>query len=84
MKISSNYEIVQSNNIIYLVNISIGDIFEINDVTKDILDFAEKTSSINALVNIIYKKYKTEDGVYTKADLTSFIKDLVENGILED
>ena len=82
MKLSNNYMIFQSNNQMFLTNISNGDLFEINDVVNDIIQRCHCSSRKEDLVDFIFEKYKDEDGAFSKDDLLKFVEEMISNGII--
>lgn len=82
MKKNANFSVVRRDEENYLVNIEDGDVYYINDVTLDILDSCEQFESQEKLCDFIYDKYSGE-GDYSKEELQNFIKEMIDNGILE-
>ena len=83
MKINEQYRITSNNDKIFLVNIINGDVYHINDVVQDILINISTEISINSLIEHIYTKYESSEGVYSKSDLESFINFLIEKKIID-
>lgn len=82
MDLSKEYNMVANNGHFFLVNISNGDIYEVNDVVKDLVDCLEKFDDVNRLAELIFDKYKNNSDEFSKEDMKHFIEDLISEGII--
>ena len=82
MILNSQYSFGYNNEQHYLVNIDNGDVYQINDVTFDILSLCNKFNDIRSLAYEVYYRYQDTDENYSFDDLIEFINGLVHNNII--
>lgn len=82
MILNSQYSFSYNNEQHYLVNIDNGDVYQINDVTFDILSLCNKFNDIMSLAYEVYYRYQDTDENYSFDDLIEFINGLVHNNII--
>lgn len=82
MILNSQYCFSYNNEQHYLVNIDNGDVYQINDVTFDILSLCNKFNDIKSLAYEVYYRYQDANENYSLDDLIEFINGLVCNNII--
>lgn len=82
MKQNAEYVIIEREDEIYLTNINNGDIYQINDVVKSIIELCCEYDNVNDLASAIYKLYETESDEYSLSELSEFIEVLISNKVI--
>lgn len=83
MRLNDSYCVLKRDGSMLLVNIEDGDVYEINDVTESILSSCSEAHTAEELVDIVYSLYKHTQGDCSKADLSTFILELISVGIIQ-
>lgn len=83
LKISDNIIIKMFNNIFFILNKTNAKQYDLTQMEYEIIKGIEEKKSLNKIAEEIVKDYKTEGIESVKQDISDFVDDLLNAGILE-
>ena len=77
------YKDDETNNEFYLLNVTEGNVFELNSASHDFLELCDGKRSCGDIFEILSKMYSTDISTL-KTDFSDLYTSWIENGIIEE
>lgn len=82
-KISDNIIVKMFNNVFFILNKANAKQYDLTQMEYEIIKGIEEKKSLDKIAEEIVKNYKTEEIESVKQDVSDFVDDLLNAGILE-